>query len=61
MQAMKKHAWIVNLDNCAPVIGGKAGDRIARKAQWLRLRSGRSNNLAQITDGAHGTQEAIRG
>jgi trehalose synthase len=34
--AMKKHAWLVKIEDYAPLIGPEAVDRITRKAQRLR-------------------------
>lgn len=33
---MKKHSWLVNLRDYAPLIGEEAAERIERKAQRLR-------------------------
>ena len=33
---MRKHSWLVNIENYAPLIGHDAVERIVRKAQRLR-------------------------
>jgi trehalose synthase len=33
---MRKHSWLVNIEDYAPLIGGEAVERIKRKAQRLR-------------------------